>query len=124
MERLVQTNDRGYILMPTDDTELRQYALNVSKKLKEHEDEVEQGLLLKLPFSKDTPVYHIENKEVVERKLEQVVIALWLRETTDKDLGGISFGRNAICVHMDDIGKTVFLTQAEAEQKLKEMEGQ
>ena len=28
-----------------------------------------------------------------------------------------------LCVNIDEIGKTVFLTQAEAEQKLKEMEG-
>ena len=92
------------------------------KKLQEYEDLDEQGLLLRLPFSKETPVYHIENKEVVERKLEHVVISLWLRETTDKDFGGVCFGKNAICVHTDDIGKTVYLTKAEAEQKLNEME--
>ena len=91
------------------------------QKLQEYENMEEQGLLVKLPFSKDTPVYHIENKEVVERKLEQVVVALWLRETTDKDLDGISFGRNAICVHMDDIGKTVFLTKEQAEEALKKI---
>ena len=91
-------------------------------KLAEYEDLEEQGLLLRLPFSKETPVYHIENKEVVERKLEHVVISLWLRETTDKDFGGVCFGKNAICAHTDDIGKTAFLMQAEAEQKLKEME--
>lgn len=90
-------------------------------KLQEYENMEEQGLLLQLPFSKETPVYHIENKKVVERKLEQVVIALWLRETTDKDFDGISFGRNAICVHMDAIGKTVFLTQEQAEEALKKI---
>ena len=112
MERLTSCD------MYFDDTDKRLFY----NKLKEYEDAEEQGLLLKLPFSKDTPVYHIENKEVVERKLEQVVVALWLRETRAKDLDGISFGRNAICVHMDVIGKTVFLTQEQAEQKLKEME--
>ena len=29
-----------------------------------------------------------------------------------------------LCVTIDEIGKTVFLTQAEAEQKLKEMGGE
>ena len=83
--------------------------ISAAHKLAEYEDLEEQGRLLKLPCSVgdtvyvlriDNSVYMMSNKkvwEIVEEKFE-------IR-------------------HFDCIGKTVFLTRQEAENKLKEMEG-
>ena len=75
-------------------------------KLADYEDLDEQGLLLKLPCKVGDIVYMIINqRDNYDDTIYQIVSAT-------------SFGLSMI----DNIGKTVFLTQAEAEQKLKEME--
>ena len=85
------------------------------EKLAEYEDLEEQGLLLRLPCKVGTKVYAINrivdygeigdeatySYSIVEREFQIYMMM---------DYGKLVFG------------KTVFLTQAEAEQKLKEME--
>ena len=73
------------------------------QKLKEYEDLEEQGLLLRLPCKVGSTVYHIASKRILE--VENV------------DLFFL-----CLCVAECRFGKSVFLTQAEAEQKLNEME--
>ena len=63
----------------------------------------EQGLLLRLPCKVGSTVYHIANKRILE--VENIDVFFL-----------------CLCVAECRFGKTVFLTQAEAEQKLKEME--
>ena len=76
------------------------------KKLQEYEDAEEQGLLLRLPCKVGDTVYKIINqRDNYDDTVYQIVSA------TIFELSMI-----------DKIGKTIFLTQAEAEQKLKEME--
>ena len=87
------------------------------KKLQEYEDAEEQGLLLRLPCPIGTTVYN----------------TTWWDDVTEKvDVDGKTFYRTVhkhkvskstfSLVDIYDFGKTVFLTKAEAEQKLKEME--
>ena len=85
------------------------------EKLEEYEDLEEQGLLLRLPCKVGTKVYAINrivdygeigdeatySYSIVEREFQIYMMM---------DYGKLVFG------------KTVFLTKAEAEQKLKEME--
>ncbi len=73
------------------------------KELKQYKDLEEQGLLLRLPCNVGSTVYHIANKRILE--VENVDVFFL-----------------CLCVAECRFGKTVFLTQAEAEQKLKEME--
>ena len=73
------------------------------EKLAEYEDLEEQGLLLKLPCKVGSTVYHIANKRILE--VENVDVFFL-----------------CLCVAEGRFGKTVFLTQKDAEQKLKEME--
>ena len=76
------------------------------KKLQEYEDAEEQGLLLRLPCKVGDTVYKIINqRDNYDDTVYQIVSA------TIFELSMI-----------DKIGKTVFLTKAEAEWKLKEME--
>lgn len=87
------------------------------QKLAEYEDLEEQGLLLRLPCPIGTTVYN----------------TTWWDDVTEKvDVDGKTFYRTVhkhkvskstfSLVDIYDFGKTVFLTKAEAKQKLKEME--
>lgn len=79
-----------------DDTDKRLFY----NKLKEYEDLEEQGLLLKLPCKVGDTVYLKYDGKVVPR-------------TADMQFLGVLW---------DDYGKEWFLTQEEAEAKLKESE--
>lgn len=99
-------------------------ALRCIKKLvtevepyKEYKDLEERGLLLRLPCPIGTTVYNTN----------------WWDDVTEKvDIDGKTFYRTVhkhkvskstfSLVDIYNFGKTVFLTKAEAEQKLKEME--
>lgn len=79
---------------------------DLRERLKEYEDAEEQGLLLRLPCKVGDIVYRIINqRDNYDDTVYQIV------SSTIFELSMI-----------DKIGKTVFLTKAEAEQKLKEME--
>ena len=90
---------------------------DLRERLKEYEDAEEQGLLLRLPCPIGTTVYN----------------TTWWDNITEKvDVDGKTFYRTVpkhkvskstfSLVDIYDFGKTVFLTKAEAKQKLKEME--
>ena len=82
------------------------YIISVQEKLREYEDLDEQGLLLRLPCKIGDIVYMIINqRDNYDDTIYQIVSATMFELSM-----------------IDNIGKTVFLTQAEAEQKLKEIE--
>ena len=111
MERLTDSNKEIPTLV--DNAE---YWLKVYFKLKEYEELEEQGRLVILPCKVGDTLYRLVPKlyrKYVEIKIAQFVINKnGIYFITDK---GVSWSA-------DKIGKTVFLTKAEAEQKLKEME--
>ena len=91
------------------------------EKLAAYEDAEEQGLLLKLPCKVGDTVYAIGfiNKPVV---YESVVLSILI---TEKEIVfNVKVDEFEINSQLKQsmFGKTVFLTQSEAEQKLKEME--
>lgn len=124
MERLtVKWTDKVYdALDPVDILDNEYSKTNYNKlltKLGEYEDLEEQGLLLRLPCKVGDTVYSIANdgkiypvKATREVRIVNGVLHIICESCRYSDL-----------VSYDDIGKTVFLTQAEAEQKLKEMDG-
>ena len=82
----------------------------VQEKLQEYENAEEQGLLLRLPCKVETKVYAIN-------------IIIDYGEIGDEATYSYSIIEREFQIYMMmDYGKLVFLTQAEAEQKLKEME--
>ena len=103
MERLTNIGSNGEIWI-TDNDETRRFGRKESayKKLVEYEDEEEQGLLLHLPCKVGDTVYYI----------------LGIPKETPCVIEHCAFELSDI----RKIGKTLFLTKAEAEQKLKEME--
>lgn len=100
----------------------RMYATNevvkLQKQLEEYKDLEKQGLLLRLPCKVGDTVYSIANdgkiypvKATREVRIVNGVLHIICESCRYSDL-----------LSYDDIGKTVFLTQEEAEHKLKEME--
>lgn len=85
------------------------------EKLAAYEDAEEQGLLLRLPCKVGSNIYRITDDGVDVAECREIRVAdeeMYIESVTLCDW--ISF---------DEIGKTIFLTEAEAEAKLAEMEG-
>ena len=94
------------------------YEKNIYEKLREYEDLDEQGLLLRLPCKVGTSVYMVAQDcggDTLDCMRGDCECCPYLYSFVEE---------NTFEVYMcDEVGKTVFLTKAEAEQKLKEMEG-
>lgn len=100
------------------------------RKLADYEDAEEQGLLLRLPCKVGDKLYYIDS-------YYNVVVPVRLNEVIIQFVGINNYTYQYNCCSFDecgdtyeeyefnnnDFGKTVFLTKAEAEAKLKEMEG-
>ena len=89
----------------------------VLRRLAEYEDLEERGLLLRLPCPIGTTVYNTTCWDDVTEKAEVNGETLY-RIAHKHKVSKSTFSLEDIY----NFGKTVFLTQAEAEQKLKEME--
>lgn len=87
-------------------------------KIAEYEDAEERGLLLRLPVPIGTTVYKFEPLSNRKKRYIETTIT---RYEVFGDSIWFTFA-NGLGRKIEDFGKRVFLTQAEAEQKLKEME--
>ena len=96
MERLTKRDSYGDVYVKQHDY------VTASEKLCEYEDLEEQGLLLKLPCKVGDTVYHVVQGRIVEVSNVDLFFLL-------------------LSVAENRFNNSVFLTQAEAEQKLKEM---
>ena len=118
----------GFQYCRTEDWENCKTIDDVINKLAQYEDLEEQGRLIKLPCKVGDTVYYISEGFIEPCTVETIFIS----DYTDKDgncsyIAEIHYDREdcpyvSTEIYFTDIGKTVFLTQAEAEQKLKEME--
>lgn len=129
MERLTNIGSNEEIWI-TDNDETRRFGRKESayKKLAEYEDLETQGLLLKLPCRVGNTIYVNGILGVGEAEEYKVIrvdyhsnLAMGRSEFYIEALL-ISDPENSIGFYDKEIGKTVFLTQEEAEQNLKEME--
>ena len=123
MERLTNIGSNGEIWI-TDNDKTRRLGREESayNKLAEYEDLEEQGLLLRLPCKVGDTVYAIgfnNNKPII---YESVVLRILI---TEKEIVfNVKVAEFEINSQLKQsmFGRTVFLTKAETEQKLKEME--
>lgn len=132
MERLTQTSDKGGVAFTFDlyinclPSEAEKI-LKVAEKLKDYEDLEEQGRLIKLPckvgnkifldfagFGKDIDKFTVKDFHL-DCFEDGKTILFCDYESNDKTLSGQ--------IDVMEFGKTVFLTQSEAEAKLKELRG-
>ena len=100
---------------------------SLKKKLKEYKDLEKQGLLLRLPYKVGDTIYVNGILGVGEAEKYKVIrvdyhsnLAMGRSEFYIEALL-VSNPENSIGFYDKEIGKTVFLTQAEAEAKLKEL---
>ena len=98
---------------------------NAYEKIKYFEDLEEQGLLLKLPCKVGDTVYEVQKIRHRIQPLE--IISVYIGRMGElyfywelKD--GIGIYQNVKGFGISQLGKTVFLTQAEAEEALKRVE--
>lgn len=121
MERLTMTSEKGGVAFTFDlDITCKpseaQKILRLAERLKHYEDLAEQGRLIELPCKVGDTVWFV-NERIYECIVDSYVIY--------KTNVGISlkYCMGSAYVDIFFFGKTVFLTKAEAEAKLKELEG-
>ena len=97
---------------------------DVIDKLAEYEDLEEQGLLLRLPCKVGDTIYEVsyENREFVIK--EHIVKEFIYRTYRFPRIEIYCENENGflVCNNIGKLDECLFLTQSEAEQKLKEME--
>ena len=107
---------------------LRDFAEAYREQLEEHQQLEEQGLLLRLPCKVGDTIYVNGILGVGEAEEYKVIRVDYHSNLATKrsefyiEALLVSDPRNSIGFYDKKIGKTVFLTKEEAEQKLKEME--
>ena len=104
----------GFQHCRTEDWENCKTIDDVIDKLAEYEDLEEQGLLLRLPAE----AYFIKDNIVRKGWVQELVYSLCSKLLLD-----IRYDDSSLDSYRGYLGNDVFLTQAEAEQKLKEMVG-
>lgn len=137
MERLTEKSDYGMYFYPecfndecsgigtNEKCEVCRFNYEICKKLGEYENLEEQGRLISLPCKVGDTLYRV-NKGAKEPVIMMRVLQLYIKQLhkdrtviridaiNDDDMG-------ESCYFLENIGETVFLTQSEAEAKLKEL---
>lgn len=144
MERLTYVTENGEVLfhpadLPDDEgitiTQLakdgRYKALEeIAERLANREQAEEQGLLLRLPCKVGDKVYQISENFIEPCTVETIFLGNYRdRNGNWCNMAEIHYDRDdcpyvSTEIYFTDIGETVFLTETEAEAKLKEMEGE
>lgn len=124
MERLTQTSDRGGVALTFDldityePSEIKKI-MKLAEKLKDYEDAEENGLLLRLPCKVGDHIYIIKPYGIEE------AIITGISEADDIDCFCfkvyIDLDYDEI-IALEEFNDTWFLSRAEAETKLAEME--
>ena len=110
MERLTYRTNKGEAIGNSSVADIG----DILEKLAEYEDLEEQGLLLRLPCKVGTTVYNTTWWDDVQEKVK-VDGKTFYRTLHKHKVSKSTFS----LVDIYDFGKTVFLTKAEAKQKLK-----
>lgn len=140
MERLTQTSDKGGVAFTFDLTiscepNEAKKILKLAEKLKQYEDLEEQGRLLRLPCKVGDAVYVVTSpfnvfddieydENMKEEVYEAYVSSVSFYKSGEQYRIYAKATNHFIGVYFRecDFGKTVFLTEEEAREKLKEME--
>ena len=99
---------------------------DLRERLKEYEDLEEQGRLIKLPCNRGDKIYFIKSAFSIAHFLIEAKVTSICGVDCDNDVMYSSiteYNKIDRRFKSSDIGKTVFLTKAEAEAKLKELRG-
>ena len=125
MERLTRRSANGtgvYATPSGEPVKWEDNRHNVLQKLADYEDLEEQGLLLRLPCKVGSTLYQPISNQINEYKAIGLCFDITRNEFMYEVAYQIGLEWYKTTCDFDCIGKTVFLTKSESEQKLKEME--
>ena len=97
----------------------------VLRELKEYKDLIEQGLMIELPCRVGDVIYEANLKRNIVSKYSITRISTSVKGHYSINMDWVLLEgvySNTLGFNADAIGKSVFLTREEAEEKLKEME--
>ena len=125
----IQTKNKEKKLVQDTDELLEMYNDIVKdlEKLKEYQQLEEQGTLIKLPFKAGDWVYLISENFIEPCTVEAIFLSDYMdKEWNHSNMAEIYYNREdcpyvSTEIYFTDIGKTVFLTESEAEAKLKDI---
>lgn len=124
MERITKRAENGKAYMVENFASLTTGIWLAIDKLADYEDAEEQGLLLRLQVKPGDTIYQPIGKDINDYKVIGLCYNMaekeWLYELAIQI--GVDWFKTSC--PMDCIGKTVFLTKEEAEQKLESMKGE
>ena len=111
---------------PQGCTEHKCYEI-MKNRLAELEDKIEQGTLVGLPCKAGDTLYKVVNDKRVKHPIECKVVGLWIcirTEDSNIHLAKYTDGvfEYSFSVPFSEIGKTIFLTKADAEAKLAQLQ--
>ena len=86
-------------------------------------EKMEKETLIELPCKVGDTVYYLDGSIIVESKVHCISFGGRYGDYKGGQIHIYDSDKGNITVKLDNFGKTVFLTKAEAEQKLKEMRG-
>jgi hypothetical protein len=128
MERLTRRAKIGEVVPYIDlsyESEYNDWVIDITEKLAEYEDLEEQGLLLRLPCKVGDTVW------IITQVFNGINTVWAIGNRIIDHVGGnrlnpvymVSKEPYELRFHPSQFGKTVFLTEEEAEARLKELEG-
>lgn len=98
------------------------------EKLAEYEDKIENGTLVELPCKVGDAVYRVVNDKRRKYPDECKVVGIFIGTLPIySEIYLVKYTNGtfvySVAVPLSEVGKTIFLTKAEAEAKLRELEG-
>ena len=99
----------------------------VLQRLAELEDKIENGTLIKLPCKVGDTVYHLSDKKICEEFVKQIKYSIYNGEIdllNSHIMTDDNYSKDYNFYRISKLGKSVFLTKAEAEARLKELKGE
>lgn len=125
MERLTERYEEYAANFPKElKGNRKEYPMNsgiIHEKLGYYEDLEEQGLLLKLPCKVGDTVYYTHS-EHLDGKIEEYIVTGFCFDKQGCQIRTYNPKGVIIYFFLDFIGRSVFLTRAEAEEALRRME--
>lgn len=111
----MQNDMRDRLIKLIEDSLPNDNHIYFTKDIETMADELIANGVILLPIKKGDTVWHKEEKYILDSYKVNCIIP-------NIEIGASCISRD-ILFNLDDIGKTVFLTKDQAEQKLKEMRG-
>lgn len=95
-------------------------------RLAELEDKIENGTLIELPCKVGDTVYHLSSGKIDEEVVAKInyIITNSTISLHNSYICTIDYGKEDNFYRLSKLGKSVFLTKAEAEAKLRELKGE